>query len=255
LDKNVLIIGKGKVGLATGKSLSCQVSYHDPAKGEVQEDLSPYDFVIVCVDSLQDGPKDHKDLVSVLDYLDSKQYHGIVAIRSTVHPEFVAYVKDKPYDILFFPEFLIHRQNYFKEQSPWAAVVGGDPAPRSQFLSFLYNVGYIDNLFKVKAVSALEAVVIKLSANAVLATKVLTFNAIFEICQLHGIDYLVVRDSIVADTRIGESHTTVPSPDDGLMGFGGHCLPKDILAIADVDTLGFFENVSNINKKIRSRVL
>jgi UDP-glucose 6-dehydrogenase len=251
----VLIIGKGKVGLATGKSLSCDISYHDPAKGEIQDDLGPYDFIIVCVDSLQAGPKDHKDLMSVLDYLDSKQYRGVVAIRSTVHPEFVGYVKGKPYDVLFFPEFLIHRENYFKEQSPWSAVVGGDSVPRSQFLSFLYNTGYIDNLFKVRAVSALEAVVIKLSANAALATKVLTFNAIFEICQLYGLDYPLVRDSVVADPRIGESHTTVPSPDDGLLGFGGHCLPKDILAIADIDSLGFFENVANINKKIRYEVL
>ena len=103
--------------------------------------------------------------------------------------------------------------------------------------------------------SAREAVVINISANAVLATNDLTFNAIFEICQLYGIDYPTVRDSIVSDVRIGESHTTVPSPDDGLMGFGGHCLPKDILAIADIDSLGFFENVSNINNKIRSKVL
>ena len=53
------------------------------------------------------------------------------------------------------------------------------------------------------------------------------------------------------DSRIGIEHSVVPSPDDGKLGFGGHCLPKDIRAIAEIDQLGFFNNVLEINNKLR----
>jgi UDPglucose 6-dehydrogenase len=64
-----------------------------------------------------------------------------------------------------------------------------------------------------------------------------------------------VKDGIISDNRIGESHTKVPGP-DGLMGFGGYCFPKDINAL--INTLkdngiddSLFSSVWQYNQKIR----
>ena len=40
-------------------------------------------------------------------------------------------------------------------------------------------------------------------------------------------DYDVIREGLVADSRIGNSHTQVPGIDND-RGFGGTCFPKDL---------------------------
>ena len=67
----------------------------------------------------------------------------------------------------------------------------------------------------------------KLFRNAFLATKVTFFNQIYDYCKEHGLDYNTVNSLIAVDKRIGHSHTAVPG-DDGVQGFGGRCLPKDV---------------------------
>jgi UDP-glucose 6-dehydrogenase len=74
---------------------------------------------------------------------------------------------------------------------------------------------------------------------------------IYKICEDFGASYDVVRNAVGSDSRIGIAHSVVPSPDDGMFGFGGHCLPKDLLVIADLDKFGFFDNINKINRKLR----
>ena len=65
------------------------------------------------------------------------------------------------------------------------------------------------------------------------------------------IDYENIRKAIALDSRINGEHSIVPSPDDGKLGFGGHCLPKDLLAIAELDQLGFFDKIKEVNSMLR----
>ena len=80
----------------------------------------------------------------------------------------------------------------------------------------------------------------KLIRNSYLATKVSFFNEIYQICNSIGINYNdEIRNLVVLDNRIGESHTLVPN--NYKYGFGGSCFPKDTLAFC------------NYSKKINSR--
>lgn len=64
----------------------------------------------------------------------------------------------------------------------------------------------------------------KVSANAFLATKVSFINAVADVCDIVGADVAVLADAIGYDPRIGRAFL------DAGVGFGGGCLPKDILA-------------------------
>ena len=85
--------------------------------------------------------------------------------------------------------------------------------------------------------------------------KVAFFNNIYDLCQVNGADYDVVRQILTHDTRIGTSHTLVPGV-DGERGFGGHCFPKDTNALinyaAGLNTpLEILETAVKYNKKVR----
>lgn len=99
------------------------------------------------------------------------------------------------------------------------------------------------------------AELVKVAANAFLATKLSFINAMAEVCEAAGADVLKLADALSHDERIGGRYLA-----PGL-GFGGGCLPKDIrafraasasLGITSVaDLLG---TVDAVNLGRRSRV-
>lgn len=68
------------------------------------------------------------------------------------------------------------------------------------------------------------AELVKVSANAFLATKISFINAVAEVCEVTGADIVDLADSLGHDDRIGRKFLNAG------VGFGGGCLPKDIRA-------------------------
>lgn len=100
------------------------------------------------------------------------------------------------------------------------------------------------------------AELVKVSANAFLATKISFINAIAEVCEAVDADVTVLADAIGYDGRIGRRFL------DAGLGFGGGCLPKDIRAfMARAGELGanqaltFLREVDSINMRRRTRVV
>lgn len=99
------------------------------------------------------------------------------------------------------------------------------------------------------------AELVKVSANAFLATKISFINAISEICEVAGADVSKLADAIGYDDRIGRKFLNAG------LGFGGGCLPKDIRAfmarageLGASDALTFLAEVDAINVRRRERV-
>ena len=100
------------------------------------------------------------------------------------------------------------------------------------------------------------AELVKVSANAFLATKISFINAVSEICEIAGADVTALADAIGLDERIGRKFLGAG------LGFGGGCLPKDIRAfMARAGELGadqaltFLREVDAINMRRRDRVV
>ncbi|MFI5781125.1 UDP-glucose dehydrogenase family protein [Nocardia sp. NPDC051570] len=100
------------------------------------------------------------------------------------------------------------------------------------------------------------AELVKVSANAFLATKISFINAVSEVCEATGADVTVLADALGHDARIGRRFLNAG------LGFGGGCLPKDIRAfMARAGELGadhalsFLREVDNINMRRRTKVV
>lgn len=100
------------------------------------------------------------------------------------------------------------------------------------------------------------AELVKVAANAFLATKISFINAFAEVTETVGGDIKTLADAIGHDNRIGRRFLNAG------VGFGGGCLPKDIRALqARVSelglshTMGFLAEVDQINLRRRDRVV
>jgi UDPglucose 6-dehydrogenase len=100
------------------------------------------------------------------------------------------------------------------------------------------------------------AELVKVAANAFLATKISFINAMAEVCEAASADVTTLADAIGYDGRIGRRFLNAG------LGFGGGCLPKDIRAfITRADELGvgkavtFLREIDEINVRRRSRIV
>lgn len=100
------------------------------------------------------------------------------------------------------------------------------------------------------------AELVKVSANAFLATKISFINAMSEVCEAADADVRVLADALGHDSRIGRQFLNAG------LGFGGGCLPKDIRAfMARAGELGashaltFLREVDSINMRRRTRMV
>jgi len=100
------------------------------------------------------------------------------------------------------------------------------------------------------------AELVKVAANAFLATKISFINAMAEVCEEAGADVIPLAEALGYDARIGRRFL---SPG---LGFGGGCLPKDVRAFrATASALGvdsvvsLLSTVDAINQGRRDRVV
>ena len=100
------------------------------------------------------------------------------------------------------------------------------------------------------------AELVKVAANAFLATKISFINAMAEVCEAAGADVVQLADALGHDDRIGRKFLNAG------VGFGGGCLPKDIRAFmaragelgAD-EALAFLREIDAINLSRRSKMV
>lgn len=159
-------------------------------------------------------------------------------------------------EIAWNPEFL--REGYAVKDTiePDRIVLGiregsrADEVAREIYATPLAN----DTPFLVTDLATAELV--KVSANAFLATKISFINAVSEVCEAAGADVTQLADAIGYDDRIGRKFLGAG------LGFGGGCLPKDIRAfMARAGELGadqaltFLREVDAINMRRRDRVV
>ncbi len=258
------IIGQGYVGTAikSGFEKHYEIETYDKYD-ETKSTCELFDLVaecgviFVCVPTPmnRDGSC-HTDIVeSVVQEIDEwvSRYHKdtnpIVVIKSTVPPGTTdrLHKKYKNINVIFNPEFLTEA-NFREDFKNQTRIILGGTRKGTNILRQVYSKVFPHSTI-VKTGSK-TAEMVKYFINSFLGTKVSFANEMKIICDKIGIDYDKVVEYATYDERLGKSHWAVPGP-DGNLGFGGHCLPKDISAILNEFGSDLLKSVLDVNDKVR----
>jgi UDPglucose 6-dehydrogenase len=158
-------------------------------------------------------------------------------------------------DYAFNPEFL--REGYAVQDSltPDRIVFGVTSDTADELMRAVYATPLASGIPGL-TMDLETAELVKVAANAFLATKISFINVMAEMCEASGADVIKLADAIGIDERIGRKFL---SPG---LGFGGGCLPKDIRAFRataqdkGVNSLvNLLTTVDTINLGRRDRVI
>jgi UDPglucose 6-dehydrogenase len=141
-------------------------------------------------------------------------------------------------ELAWNPEFL--REGHAVEDTlrPDRLVLGVTSAESEKVLREVY-ADLLDSGVPVVVTDLPTAELVKVSANAFLATKVSFVNAVAELCEVSGADVMALTEALGYDGRIGHRFL------DAGLGYGGGCLPKDVRAMmARAGELGVDEAMS-----------
>ena len=160
------------------------------------------------------------------------------------------------FQILSNPEFLAEGTAIEDLFAPDRVLIGGDTTPEGQeAINTLVEV-YANwvNRDKILTTNVWSSELSKLTANAFLAQRVSSINAMCELCEKTGADVNEVAKAIGIDSRIGSKFLKAS------VGFGGSCFQKDILNLVYIaksyglnEVADYWEQVIIMNDHQKSR--
>jgi UDPglucose 6-dehydrogenase len=183
-------------------------------------------FVAVGTPPTYSGDADLSAVYAVVAAMPASDRHALV-MKSTVPVGTGASIKrefarqGKQFAYVSCPEFLKEGSALADFLEPDRVVVGDDGDWAGDAVVDLYaplNAPLVRT-------DVASAEMVKLAANAFLATKISFINEIANVCEETGADVLEVAKGMGLDRRIG-SHFLRPG-----IGFGGSCFPKDVSAL------------------------
>ena len=234
--------------------------------GEHNEASKEVELHFICVGTPQREGSNTADTSYVFQAAkDLAKYiseEAVVVGKSTVPVGTASQLRDEMTTIAGFevhlgwnPEFLREGTALEDSLNPDRIVIGSFDQRTVDVVKRCYQA-IIDSGTPFLELDVPTAELVKVSANAFLATKISFINAMAEIAEVSGADAVSLAKAIGYDDRIGNKFLRTG------IGFGGGCLPKDIRGFAArAEELGvgssveFLRSVDEINLRRRDRVI
>lgn len=173
----------------------------------------------------------------------------IVVEKSTLPVRTAAAIKsildntgnDVKFQILSNPEFLAEGTAVKDLLNPDRVLIGGDNSKEgTEALNTLVEIykNWVPEA-QILTTNVWSSELSKLSANAFLAQRVSSINALSELCEKTGADVNEVAKAIGMDSRIGSKFLKAS------VGFGGSCFQKDILNLVYIAKSYGLDEVAN----------
>ena len=159
----------------------------------------------------------------------------------------------KTFSVLSSPEFLAEGTAINDLENPDRVLIGGEDNHAIRSLSKIYERWIPSE--KILFTNVWSSELSKLTANAFLAQRLSSINAISALCEVTGAEINEVANAIGADKRIGKKFLEAGP------GFGGSCFQKDILNLVylckyyGLDTVSnYWEQVLTVNNWQKERI-
>jgi UDPglucose 6-dehydrogenase len=261
----IAIFGAGWVGLVTGAcfaELGHEVTIRDIVPGKVERlragEVSFYEpgladliernherlrftldaaeaaksaeLLFVCVDTppTYSGDADLSRVWTVVDELPSLERRAVLVMKSTVPvgtgEKVRAALESRGLSHIGYvsnPEFLAEGGAVRDFMHPDRVVVGSFAEADGDRVAALYA----DMDAPIVRADVASAEMIKLAANAFLATRISFINEIANVCEATGADVVTVAEGVGLDHRLGPHFLKAG------VGYGGSCFPKDTSAL------------------------
>lgn len=180
------------------------------------------------------------DLESIYSALTLVKDGATIVIKSTMVPGSTETLQKKyPHlYILHSPEFLQESTAAYDAANPKRNIIGMPKISEEHFDRAKAVLRVLPKAPYSRIMSAKEAELTKYAGNTFLYSKVAFMNMLFDLVKASNADWETVREAMIADPRIGESHTQ-PVHSSGhdtqtekeVRGAGGHCFIKDFEAM------------------------
>ncbi len=192
-------------------------------------------LVILCVGTPpnEQGAADTSAVFAAADQIARAMTgYRIIVNKSTCPPgtaekirELVRGLTEHPFDVVANPEFLKEGAAVDDFTRPDRIVIGCEDVRVEEIMKELY-APFLRTGKPFLSMSFRSAEMTKYAVNTMIAARISMINQLANICQGCGADITKVREGLAADSRLGPAYLF-----SGL-GFGGSCLPKDVVACA-----------------------
>ena len=190
--------------------------------------------------------------------------HTIVVEKSTLPVRTAAAIQailaaaqeagsERTFSVLSNPEFLAEGTAIADLEAPDRVLIGGDDPAAIDALAGIYG-HWVDET-KILRTNLWSSELSKLTANAFLAQRISSINAIAAVCEASGADVREVSRAIGTDSRIGPKFLNAGP------GFGGSCFQKDILNLVYLsrhfglpEVADYWESVVQLNTWQQHRI-
>lgn len=197
-----------------------------------KEAISDCDIVFIAVPT--PTTPDGFNVNTVRDVLPLIGKGKIAVIKSTISPGTTESLQSEFSNIyvLHSPEFLVEKTAAYDAAHPNRNIIG-IPKNTDEFVVRAKLVLSVLPPAPFETImDARDAEFVKYAGNCYLFTKVLYMNLLYDLVESMGGDWARIKEALVHDPRIGESHTE-PIHHSG-RGAGGHCFIKDFEAFRNM---------------------
>jgi nucleotide sugar dehydrogenase len=237
------IIGIGVLGSAISeffKSRVASVICYDKYKniGSV-DDVSACEVVFLCLptefDSIR-GTYDTSEIDVICESLHLLKFRGLIILKSTVVPYTSRNLASKypSLHIIHNPEFLSER-TALQDFTNQSHIVLGIMEFTPQYLidSTLAFFKYHFENAEISVCMSYESESMKLFCNSAYAVKIHFMTELKILCDSMNMNYPRISQLMVRNGWINPNHMQIPGH-DGLLSYGGRCLPKDSRALLEL---------------------
>ncbi|AUP79377.1 UDP-glucose 6-dehydrogenase [Flavivirga eckloniae] len=240
---------------------------------DIDEAINEADMIFISVNTPTKNYGKGKGMASDLKYIElcarqiakvSRQ-NKIVVEKSTLPVRTASAIKSildntgngVHFQILSNPEFLAEGTAIQDLLKPDRVLIGGDASTKEGEVAIQALIDVYLNWVpkeQILTTNVWSSELSKLTANAFLAQRVSSINAMSEICEKTGADIREVSKAIGMDSRIGSKFLNAS------VGFGGSCFQKDILNLVYIaksyglnEVADYWEQVVIMNEHQKKR--